>query len=572
MKRILTFLLALFLLIGCTHETVQPQMTAYHTDLSFSELTESGESVGLEIARMKELLFRIERGELSGERAQQALDARTEIYETLSTDAALAYVRYCLDVTDAERKQRYDTLSVELDTLRCLLVDAALLLSGDPTLSEYYDAETVERLSEADRLSDPKIQPLLIRERELVGQYEALPETLSVERNGRSWTGDEILSDPTLSDADFAALYERYMALFNAEAGSIFLELVAVRNAVAESLGFGSYAEYAYACYGRDYTPSDAKTLAETVRTFFAPMLQEIRRDFYAAAASLYGAVFEQDPTMDRIREAIVSLVPELHEPWAYMLTHKMYDLSDSRMKMPGSFTTYFDTYGAPFLFSAWTNGSDVPPAVIHEFGHFAAYYLNGETLREGNVLDLAEIDSQGLELMTVLRYDTIYGDLSEEAADVQLFYALYALIDGCLEDEFQQFAYEQDALSLEQLNTEYGRLCEAYGLDLFGLDARSWTQIPHTFQSPFYYISYATSMSAALELYLLCNTDPDEAVRIYRTILMRPKNATFRQTLLNAGLCDPFDADRMIDTARTLGRLRQNGRNEGANGAENGR
>ncbi len=560
MKQILTLFLATCLLIGCAGEAAKPQEKSYHTGLSFSELSESGESAALEIARTKELLFRIERGELSGERAQKALDARTKAYEALSTDAALAYVRYCLDITDAERKQKYDTLSVELNALRCLLIDAALLLSKDPALPDRYDAETVARLLAADRLSDPAIQPLLTRERELVGQYEALPELLSVERNGRSWTGDEILNDLSLSDAEFARLYEAYMTLFNAEAGKIFLELCAVRRSIAESLGFDSYADYAYACLDRDYTPADAERLAQTVRESVVPLFKELRNDFYASAAVLYGAVFEREPCMERIREAVVSLVPELSEPWDYMLSHGMYDLGSEPVKMPGSFTTYFASYGTPFLFSAWTNGFDAPPAVIHEFGHFAAYYLNGSALREGNVLDLAEIDAQGLELMSVLRYDTIYGDLSDAAETVQLFYALYAWIDGCLEDEFQRFAYGQDALTLERLNAEYGRLIAAYGLDTLGIDARSWTQIPHTFQSPFYYVSYATSMTAALELYLLGRTEPDEAVRIYREILMRPAHARFRETFRNAGLGDPFDPDRIRETAQTLENLRRDG------------
>ena len=563
MKRLFSFLLAFSVLCSaCTRGHRTEREAPSHTDLSFAELTESGEDVGLALARAGELVFRIERGELSGLCAQEALDAHLASYERLRTDAALAYVRYCLDVTDPEARQRYDALSVKLDALACVLTDAALLLSRDPALSDRYDAETVDRLLREDALSDLSLQPLLARERELVGQYEALPETLFAERNGRRWTGDQILSDPTLSDADFAALYEQYMSLFNREAGKICLQLLEVRNEIADALGFDTYAAYAYACMDRSFSPEDAASFSENVKRDFVPLFQRIGEDFYAAAGRLYGAVFEQGPTMERIRDAIVSLVPELEEPWEYMIAHSMLDLETEVNRMPCSFTTYFASYGTPFLFSSWTNGFDMPPTVIHEFGHFSAFYLNGDVLKTGNPPDLAEIDAQGLELLTVLRYDTIYGDLSRAAETAQLFYALYALLDGCLEDEFQRFAYENGEMSVDRLNAEYGRLLKAYGMDALGIDPRAWTQIPHTFRLPYYYISYAVSMAAALELYLIATHDPDAAARAYRGILQR-SGADLAETLKCAGLRDPFSADDLHKTAYELGSVRRFSNNE---------
>lgn len=560
MKRILSLvLLAAFLccIPGCKRAATVPE-SIRHTELSFSGLVGSGIDAALEIARANELLFRIERRELSGKHAQETLEARMHALKILETDAAIAYVRYCTDVTNDANRQKYDTLSIQTETLACILTDAALRLSEDPSLQDVYDAETVEALLYKDALSDEAILLLLERERALVGAYEALSDQLRVEHDGRMWTGDGILSDPSLSEDDFDTLYEAYLDLFHAKAGEIFLELNGIRREIAETLGYDSYADYRYACFGRTYSPEDAALLSERVRTEAVPLFAKMRDDFYRAAGRLYGAVFGQEQTMERIGAAIADTAPTLSEPWNYMRGHGLYDLSADFRRMPGSFTTYFAAYGAPFLFGEWSGGFESIPAVAHEFGHFASFYLNGDTAGGENSPDLAEIDAQGLELLTVLRYDTLYGDLCEDAETAELFYVLYTLIDGCMEDAFLQFAYGPEERDLAALDAEYDRLCRVYGLDALGAEGRSWTQIAHTFQAPFYDVSYTTGMTAALELYLWGKKDPAAAKDAYLKVLTRGRGAGYIETLTAAGLHDPFAADTIGEIARGLENVRR--------------
>jgi oligoendopeptidase F len=197
-----------------------------------------------------------------------------------------------------------------------------------------------------------------------------------------------------------------------------------------------------------------------------------------------------------------------------------------------------------------------MPATLIHEFGHFAAFYRNGERLLREPSPDLAEIDSQGLELLAVLRYDTIYGDLTDTARTVQLYLSLYTLLSGCAEDEFERFACGTEDLTLEALNAEYGRLIDAYGLTGLGAEARSWTQVPQTFRSPLYGIGYAAAMSAAMELYRIGLEDPDAAVDAYLSIVDRKEGAGFRETLTETGLSDPFGPDWEKRFAETLGAI----------------
>ena len=113
-------------------------------------------------------------------------------------------------------------------------------------------------------------------------------------------------------------------------------------------------------------------------------------------------------------------------------------------------------------------------------------------------------------------------------------------LIDSCVEDAFQRYAYHTPNVTVEMLNREYGRLCAAYGLADLGLSELAWTEVPHTFRSPMYYISYGTGMLAALELFTRAKTDPEGAKEIYRRILLRD-GGPFREIVQGAGLSDPL-------------------------------
>ena len=567
MKKLVSLFLAAVLLCGCAtklnavassyvggNPVEEAQAAPFHTELSFSALSDAAPNAALTIEKVKELLFRIERGELSPVDAKKLTEQYEDAYRELETAAALAYVRYCFDVTDAARKEAYDALCVQTETLYALLVQINLLLAENPALSDEYDAQTKAALQHEKSLHDPSLEALHIEERALTGAYEAAAQGFTIEAQGRTWTREQILNDPTLSYDSFKPLYEAYLNAYNRCVGEIYLKLIDVRNRIAKACGYPSYAEYAYALYARDYTPDDTARLGECIRLAVVPLFTALQEQVFDAQIRLSCGTFRQEATMARVAETLTAILPELNEPWTYMLSHGMIDCTSSERRMQGSFTTYFASYGAPFLYSSWDGSYTMPTTLLHEFGHYASYYRNGEAAADS--LDLCETDSQGLELLAFSEYDRLYGALADAAKTANLFYALYVLLSGSMEDAFQQYAYHTEGVTLEQLNAEYGRLAEAYGLMDLGLDALSWTEIPHTFRSPLYYISYSMGMIPALELYLRAKTDRDAATTAYRTILLRQSGNTFREALIGAGLQDPFDIGaffRMIDSIERI-------------------
>jgi oligoendopeptidase F len=244
-----------------------------------------------------------------------------------------------------------------------------------------------------------------------------------------------------------------------------------------------------------------------------------------------------------------------LSEPVTYMLQNRLYDVTDSGVKMDSSFTTYISDYRAPFIFSDWTGYADNIATILHELGHFTNYYHNAVVGYSAvDSLDLAEVDAQALVLLLFDDYESFYGDLADEARTAALIDAMYSLLSGCMEDEFQQDVYENPNMTLEQMNTLYGKLAEEYGLQqVYGYQGTEWVLITHTFQTPMYYISYAASMVPALELFQLAQNDPESAKNAYFHIIMRESYESLGDVLAQNGLAPVFAEDTIAHIADIL-------------------
>lgn len=62
------------------------------------------------------------------------------------------------------------------------------------------------------------------------------------------------------------------------------------------------------------------------------------------------------------------------------------------------------------------------------------------------------EVQAQGLELL-FMQYFEVYDDAASSIEKFNYIKYLDTLINGCLEDEFQQYVYTNDIKSVEQLN-----------------------------------------------------------------------------------------------------------------------
>lgn len=501
-------------------------------------------------AQVSELRALADDGDLEGVCAQYDLLYREFCY--VDSLYVLADIQYCADLTSSywneESLYTAELWSETSDALSeaCRYVLESSLGEG---FAEHVGPEYAAVLETYEPLTDREAE-LYRREAELINEYYALSNTAYEDAVytylGRDWTWDMLSG--YRGDALYADDYEGYLEVYygldkyaNDLLGPIFLELLTIRTEMAELLGYDSYADYAYECvYGRDFTTRDAQALCDAVKPLAADYYEDL---YYSDIWYAYGEVsptMDAEALLDAFGGTISLFGPELEEAFAYLEEYGLYLISDSPTSQTGAYTTELPYYHSPFLYIGMEGDCYDFSTLTHEFGHFAdAYYTPiPNVLVSVGSYDLFEIHSTGLEVL----YTEVYDQVFESGADVARFITLAgqieSVIDGCIMDEFQRRVYAQPDMTLEEINRLYSDICEDYGVYQPMAEEYSWVYVSHNFEAPLYYLSYAVSSLAALQLWTAAQEDVDAAVTSYLAILGQGAyDDGYKQVLKNAGL-----------------------------------
>lgn len=519
-----------------------------HGTADFSEMVYARPDFDLLKQTLDTLLADAQAGELETDAMLAEYKAAWDLFNSASSEMSLAYVYYAFDVTVDEYQDEYTVCLNNLNELDLTMTDASIALFESEkygeTMLATWGQDYADTVYLGKQLNSPEIQDFLKEEQDLTTEYDELIATFTFKYNGKSWTLNDVYADDSLSSTEWNELYLAFMTELNAQAGAIYLQLVQLRNQIATTLGYSDYAAYMYDAYGRDYTLEEAKALHAAVKETVAPAYEDLIRAYYSEMAEYRSEKCAQKDAVEKLQRVAADHSPTVAAALEFMLESGVYTTTRNSNKMEGAFTTYFSDYDSPFIFMQWENKPQSLSTLIHELGHFTNYYQNPQSgWSQGDVLDLAEIDSQGLEMLMTYSYKTFYGSYAKAARLDTLTDALYSVISGCMEDEFQQIVYQNPDMTLDEMNAVYTQLLGAYRISyLYVYCGLEWVEIPHSFQSPMYYISYATSIIPALEIWQTLQEDRDAANAAYDQLLNRPFYAKFRATVQEAGLSDPMD------------------------------
>ena len=324
--------------------------------------------------------------------------------------------------------------------------------------------------------------------------------------------------------------------------GTLYRELVDLHNEEAQIVGYKDYADYAYeASYGRDFTPDDAAALCEAVK----PYARQYFGSLYYNEATYADFSADTDLTERELVGLVTQYMPRVSDDAAkaaaYMEKHGLYFMDSAERVSDLGFTTTLDQYNAPFIYLALYGDQNDIQSMFHEFGHYYDAYVNPvpDLLLSVGSLDIFEIHSTGMEALSTGWYEDIYGEDADLARIRFLDSALYTVFSGCLFDEFQRVVYADPSLTPEQISQTFVTIARSYGLRSFGKEfSHYWMQVNHNFESPFYYISYAVSMLASLQIYEMAENDWAAAADFYNDLVsLGAYDYTYCELLEKVGL-----------------------------------
>lgn len=372
-------------------------------------------------------------------------------------------------------------------------------------------------------LSDALDGPAGSALRSYIGEDKATALVGYDEQTDRQCEITERVSELTLQ---YNALIMEYLS-YDEETekiGALYRELVDLHNEEAQIVGYKDYADYAYeASYGRDFTPDDAAALCEAVK----PYARQYFGSLYYNEATYADFSADTDLTERELVGLVTQYMPRVSDDAAkaaaYMEKHGLYFMDSAERVSDLGFTTTLDQYNAPFIYLALYGDQNDIQSMFHEFGHYYDAYVNPvpDLLLSVGSLDIFEIHSTGMEALSTGWYEDIYGEDADLARIRFLDSALYTVFSGCLFDEFQRAVYADPSLTPEQISQTFVTIARSYGLRSFGKEfSHYWMQVNHNFESPFYYISYAVSMLASLQIYEMAENDWASAADFYNDLV----------------------------------------------------
>lgn len=495
-------------------------------------------------------------------------------FQTITTQFQLIQLEYQLDNTDAFVSAEYVRVRSEYTEARGRIYKLFYIAHTNNSISEEFYRGNEDLRAAVIRFNssnDAEYTQLLNDIAAIEKKYDELAgNTVLDYTDGITYTANNIYDKTrNYTAARRKEIYNAYYELYAGGAGDLLLELRDKYNELTDKklVGYDSYADYAYEVeYSRDYTPAQARTMSGAVKQSFNGyygMINDKRAAMQppvsvsaVKTSSISSAVVSNNSSA--LKSYFNSISPNMKKAYEYMDKSNLYVTTSSQSSTEGAYTSYISEYGVPYIYQfVYNNTFTDITTFVHEFGHFYAYYRCGDTVIP---LDIAEIQSQANEWLFVDSFKDISGfsGYSEYYELTQLLSSVYSSIQmGCIMDELQQEIYADkegviyttgsDVTDLfESLLYEYGAYREDYTYDF----KYWWSNVPHTFNSPFYYISYAVSMLPALELYKMADSNRSGAVSAYNTIIDMGDAFTYSEMLNEVSIPSPFNTSTISNLA----------------------
>ena len=451
-----------------------------------------------------------------------------EVYDSFYTNYLLADIRYSADLTDLYWEEEYNYCAENAAAVDAALEEIYYALAASPCKEElememYFGSGFFDAY-QGESLWDETFLALMEQEAQLQSQYYDL-------------------YDQSLETEYYS---EEFFEGYGVRLAELLVELVAVRQQIADYAGYESYPALAYDMYHyRDYTPQQAEQYLETI----AQELSQLYRRVSASQVwDLYEEYCSEEQTFDYVKTAAKAMGGEIWEAFDQLEKRGLYNIAYGENKYNSSFEGYLWSYSAPFVFmSPYLDPAD-QLVFAHEFGHFTNDYLCYGSYAG---TDVAEVHSQAMEYLSLC-----YGDADPALEAYKMADSLCVMTEQAAYALFEQRLYSlsREELTVENVQSLYEQIGADFGLNVDGWDSREFVLIGHLYTDPMYMISYVVSCDVAFQIYQLEQEQQGAGLAVYRDCLysMDSYLVEFTETF---GLESPFEQGRLESIRRTLER-----------------
>lgn len=349
----------------------------------------------------------------------------------------------------------------------------------------------------------------------------------------------------------------------------IYKQSIVLNNELARKNGYDNYYDYATVnVYGRDYSPEDLDLFRQYVAQYVAPSYSNVMGDYAsyrgwqsttkkARVDEFLEGPFYSVAKRNYLMNYLNSLEGNMGESMRHVFENRNCIFSFDGKSHPTAFQTYLYEDDKPFCFF----GSDGQSAntVVHEIGHYYAGLNNPDI----DNYDLCETHSQGNEFLFITYCEQYMDeDVYKVVRAYNLVNACYVMVMASVIDGFEQEVYSLDdetimSMTGDDFDDIMSEVCEIFG-------GYKWVKAnmsdPHAYwrlvaiSNPVYYISYAVSAAAALEVGAMAEQDYDAALAAYTTLV---EGVTYEDGFLGAlekaGFTTPFEEETFQNIANVL-------------------
>ena len=425
---------------------------------------------------------------------------------------------------------------------------------------------------------DPKIEADLVAESKLASKYTSLKSGAQIPFSGESYNLSRLAAFAMHADrATRQAASEAQWGWFAsnaAELDAIFDELVALRHAMSQKLGFKNYVEMAYRMRQRnDYDQAAVAKFRAQVRDDIVPLAHKLKQtqakdlgidkvmSWDEKVWDVQGSPRpkgDHDWMVARAQTMFDELGNDMGEFFAQMRERGLLDLKARDGKAGGGYCTSITEWGLPFIFANFNGTSADVTVFTHEMGHAYQNYSSREQRLSDYYwpsADAAEVHSMSLEYLTWPWMEEFFGKGDADRFRRQELQSKLAFLPyGSAVDHFQHLVYAEPDATAQRRREMWQEMERTYlpWRNYGGMPHASqggmWQAQAHIYGTPFYYIDYVLAETCAMQFWVRADKDRASAMEDYVALCRRGGEAPFQSLVRGAGLVSPFDDGCLTD------------------------